>query len=304
LAQALGNYFTPGDKLGERIAGLTEFYEHFDWAVLPLIVDDADYSPTDLDEQDPQCFRAGTLVMTEHGARPIESIVVGERVWAYDEFAAKRGLKRVAKTFRRERTNWLKLGIDGTFVEVTAEHPFYVLERGWCKADGLSVGDRLLPFEPFSTSVITSLETIVGATTVFNLEVDDLHNYFITDEGVLVHNGTWSPAYHHYVTRALGSRVPYAARIIQASGKLNAFRHIRLHRELNTILNGKHHPSISGLTMMPSRRNSGLTIRAHFSRRDRLAALSQFYRHYQSGKYFQYFQNELRAIVKNPSLFQ
>src|SRR6185503_6275797 len=124
------------------------------------------------------------------------------------------------KTFQRQRTSWLKLGIDETFVEVTAEHPFYVLGKGWVQAGKLSTGDRLLPYEPSSTSTITSIESIAGATTVLNFEVEDLHDYFITDEGVLVHNGSWSPAFNHYITRALGSRIPYASRIIQSAGKL------------------------------------------------------------------------------------
>jgi hypothetical protein len=44
-------------------------------------------------------------------------------------------------------------------------------------------------------------------------------------------------------------------------------------------------------------------------RSDRLRAYSQFYRQYQGGRYFSFFQNELKAMVKkgvglDPTLFK
>jgi hypothetical protein len=62
-----------------------------------------------------------------------------------------------------------------------------------------------------------------------------------------------------------------------------------------------------GKSMMPRRGWGGDEVRAHFTGRERLLALSDFYRNYKNGEYFEYFKAELKAMVQrgqglNPNL--
>ena len=296
--QALRGYFRD-----EETADLAIFYQHFDVASLPLLVEDTDYIPTDLDKQEPQCFVAGTLVRTDQGMKPIESIEIGDQVWAYDVACSNRVLKSVLKTFVRKRNHWIKLQINDEMIEVTAEHPFFVPDKGWVSAGNLRTGDKLLSFDPDNEVSVRASERLPGPVTVYNFEVQDLHDYFVTDEGILVHN--LGAGLHHFLTKALGSRLPYGHRILKAAGALKAVEHTALHQALN-----KHLRSWRGGNMCPSSVNPGALIRLTFLRNERLRALSEFYRNYDGGRYWKHFQNELKAMVQrgggglDPNLFQ
>jgi RHS repeat-associated protein len=280
------------------------FREYFDFALLPLLLDEHEYVDNDLDLQDLsdagfQCFVAGTKVLTADGLKNIEEIRAGDSVWAYDTGSSNVVLKSVLHTFVRERDSLVKLIINDDLIEVTPEHPFFVQGRGWVRAVDLREGDPLLTFDSENEAHVRRAERCGGTFVVYNFEVEGLHNYFVADEAVLVHN--LGRGYHHFVTRGLGSRIPYGARILRQQGRLTAYQHTHLHKALNRHLRGI---TKNGRTMMPGRGNPGRQVVRTFSRSERIAALGRFYRTYQQGKYYPAFQREVRYLQQNPGLFR
>ena len=68
-------------------------------------------------------------------------------------------------------------------------HPLYVLSRGWVAAGDLNVGDEVYLIDGSAAYVTgAELEQLEEPVTVYNLEVDDLHTYFVGDTAILVHN--------------------------------------------------------------------------------------------------------------------
>jgi Flp pilus assembly pilin Flp len=137
-----------------------------------------------------QCFAAGTLVHTEDGDRPIESIGLGERVWSRNETTGLVGLHTVTRLLvTRERyVIDLKLGHDALQSEtitVTPNHPFWVEGRGWTAAEELATDAAWSPEGPLSAS---STYGRTDPITVYNLEVEGDHTYFIGRSHALVHN--------------------------------------------------------------------------------------------------------------------
>lgn len=88
---------------------------------------------------------------------------------------------KVTHIFEHEVTEWLN--IDG--IQVTHEHPFYVVGRGWVRAGDLKPGDTLFT-DNGEYKPVEKVEQMTGKTKVYNLEVNDAHTYFAG--GVLVHN--------------------------------------------------------------------------------------------------------------------
>lgn len=240
-----------------------EFLEVFAAEALPLIVTDEDYTPTDIDQQEPMCFRAGTLVLTERGKRPIESIKAGELVWAYDLASSNRVLKPVLQTFTRQRQDWFQIQVNAEWIKVTAEHPFYVLSKGWTRASELRQGDKLLAFLVGKNVTVGRVEKVPGIVVVHNFEVEGLHDYFVTEEGVLVHNN----ALHHFVTIALGSKVRRGAEMLRAAAPLSKFAHYVLHKRLDAFLLTKT-KVINGITvtMRACKGNRWEVVRVNFVR--------------------------------------
>ena len=75
------------------------------------------------------CFAGGTLILTEHGYRPIESVSVGDAVLTH-----KGRWRKVTKAMCRDGAEIWKVkgfGIPDTYT--TAEHPYYCTE--WGKTD-------------------------------------------------------------------------------------------------------------------------------------------------------------------------
>ena len=160
------------------------------------------------------CFEAGTQVIVgfdENGeavTRNIEDIREGDYVLAGDENDpdAPPTLRRVTQVFIKT-THELRvlsfIGADGatTTLNTTDEHPFFVVNKGWVRADQLQIGDTLLqPDGSFVTLTASQIEARSQGVTVYNLEVEGGHTYFVDDAAsgaaVWVHNyikgpGTW-----------------------------------------------------------------------------------------------------------------
>ncbi|MDR1700624.1 MAG: hypothetical protein LBR68_05480 [Lachnoclostridium sp.] len=135
------------------------------------------------------CFVAGTKILTSKGEANIEDVKVGDMVWAENPETGEKGLKRVLRTFVHEKDELIKLSIGEETITTTAEHPFYVPDKGWVLAGNLHVGDVLLAIDD-EYQVIDEIkcEKLKTPIKVYNFEVEDFHTYFVSDLSVLVHN--------------------------------------------------------------------------------------------------------------------
>jgi hypothetical protein len=81
-------------------------------------------------------------------------------------------------------------------IESTSNHPYYEKTKGWVSAKNLQAGDILINSNNEEVEV-KKVEYIgfVGdeLNVVYNIEVEDNHNYFVGNDLVLVHN-TESPS--------------------------------------------------------------------------------------------------------------
>jgi hypothetical protein len=140
----------------------------------------------------PHCFAAGTPIATEDGLRPIESIAVGERVWSRDEVTGADQLEPVLQRFITQ--NSTVIGVDipidaarHEVLRVTENHRFFVPDHGWVPAHELN-GSYLVSLAARGPPMASALESWSERTTVYNLEVENLHTYFVGEARVLVHN--------------------------------------------------------------------------------------------------------------------
>ncbi|RKZ78238.1 MAG: hypothetical protein DRR16_28050, partial [Candidatus Parabeggiatoa sp. nov. 3] len=133
-------------------------------------------------------FPAGTLVHTEKGIKPIEDIQIGEKVLSMDENTGKTSYQIVTDLIQEKRQYRLvEITLDsGNSIEATAEHPFYLKGKGWNPASSLKVGQILELHD--GTVVVAEVLTRIRHDLVYNLTVANTHNYFVGEDGVLVHN--------------------------------------------------------------------------------------------------------------------
>ena len=134
------------------------------------------------------CFPAGTKVHTQWGLADIEKLEVGVPVLTYNEETGEQEYKEVKKVMRRMTRRMCAMELsNGTTLEVTPEHRFFS-NGEWTPIEELNVNDTL---QLKDNSIVVIENKIIFPTfvEVYNLEIEDNENYYVTEEGVLVHNG-------------------------------------------------------------------------------------------------------------------
>jgi RHS repeat-associated protein len=141
------------------------------------------------------CFVAGTTVLTERGYAPIETLEVGDRVWAHDPDTGETALKPILHTFVNTKDSVWQLILEKEGLrylhEVTGSHPYFVLDgegRGlWVEVAQLKEGALIKTHTGEPVRVIALHDTGAVLTT-YNFEVADINTYYVSSANVLVHN--------------------------------------------------------------------------------------------------------------------
>jgi hypothetical protein len=128
------------------------------------------------------CFVGGTrITMTDLSVKPIEQVRIGDVVYSYNEQTGDYVPATVAQTFEHTAAEYLD--IDG--LRVTAEHPLYVIGKGWTRAGDVQAGDVLF-LDYGGEKPVSRIIYLSRTVQVYNLTVEGTHTYFAN--GVLVHN--------------------------------------------------------------------------------------------------------------------
>ncbi|TDM05382.1 MAG: hypothetical protein C4K60_11355 [Ideonella sp. MAG2] len=74
-------------------------------------------------------------------------------------------------------------------IDVTGNHPMWVVGKGWVEARDLIVGDELQSVDGKRSQFLSlTLKTYMDEFVVYNLEVEGFNTYFVSAEFVWVHN--------------------------------------------------------------------------------------------------------------------
>jgi RHS repeat-associated protein len=138
------------------------------------------------------CFPAGTSVAVEGGEVAIETVEVGQLVYARDEKTGVTALKPVTAVMVTpgkplyEVTTESKNGLIQR-LEVTDNHPFWVKGKGWVDSAQLQLGMKLPTLDEQEVTVI-SLKSLKKVEITYNFTVEDFHTYFAGEQKAFVHN--------------------------------------------------------------------------------------------------------------------
>ncbi|WP_367393171.1 polymorphic toxin-type HINT domain-containing protein [Lewinella sp. LCG006] len=118
----------------------------------------------------------------------IEDIQIGDTVIAYDETQKDTILSRVTNTFAKSWQKMVRIVASGDTITATNNHPFYLPQLGkYLRADSLRQNMKLLALTG-ALLTVHAVEAFDTTLQVYNFEVEEYHNYFVGEEGVLVHN--------------------------------------------------------------------------------------------------------------------
>ncbi|MEQ9363827.1 MAG: polymorphic toxin-type HINT domain-containing protein, partial [Leptospirales bacterium] len=133
------------------------------------------------------CFVAGTLVRVKEGTghdggnyKRIEDISAGDLVLSWDERSARMDFQPVQLKFERQAYTIYTLSFsDGTQIETTWNHRFYLHGIGWREAKDLKDGDAIESANSGSVK-IRSITKERRTETVYNFSVTEFSTYYVT----------------------------------------------------------------------------------------------------------------------------
>lgn len=134
------------------------------------------------------CFPAGTKVHTQDGLANIEDLFEGDFVLTYNELTKEKEYKPILRKHERFTLQMLSIELPtGEFIQVTPEHRFFCNDE-WIEARELQPGD-MLHLKGGDYTTVISKETLPHYEKVYNFDIESNENYYVTEDGILVHNG-------------------------------------------------------------------------------------------------------------------
>ncbi len=122
-------------------------------------------------------------VRTQHGELPVESLQVGDMVWAQDVRTGELDLKPVLHTETGIDEEVVTVSLDGEDLSVTPNHLFWTSVGKWVEARHLKPGDVVLRLG--GQSRVERVSDPNTAKTA-NIVIDDWHTLFLGRQGILV----------------------------------------------------------------------------------------------------------------------
>lgn len=139
-----------------------------------------------------RCFLKGTKVLTSEGYKDIDKISVNDIVLSYNEETKQNEFKKVTKLLIHENVSdtLYTFTINNNIVEASSAHRFYIKTDDsyeWKEAEDLQVGDIVMDSKG-NYYPITNVTSRDIQDNLYNIEVEDNHNYYVTTSEILVHN--------------------------------------------------------------------------------------------------------------------
>ena len=106
-----------------------EFFEDFDLVIID------------------ECFTKNSKVLTENGEKNIQDLIIGEKIWSFNELTKQKELKEIEKIYhnRSISNKLIELELEnGKIIKCTPNHLFYTTNRGLVMAIDLKENDDIL----------------------------------------------------------------------------------------------------------------------------------------------------------------
>ena len=137
------------------------------------------------------CFKKNTKVLTNKGYVNIQDIKVNDLVMSYNIESNNNEYSIVIKTFEHKDTKdyLYKITSKSIVIEATSKHPICIKnnELEYIETEKLKINDKLVDLNG-NLHPIDKIEFNEIVDNFYNLEVEKNHNYYVTENDILVHN--------------------------------------------------------------------------------------------------------------------
>jgi len=135
------------------------------------------------------CFPKGTLIKTKTGLKKIEDLIPGDLVLSYNHNLQKNEYKPIVRLFRKVTQTWIDIQFDiDKRLTATPGHQIYIKGEGYIDAIKVESGMKFIDSSFNEHLINDKLTREVNDEETYNFEVEGNHNYYVSQEEILVHN--------------------------------------------------------------------------------------------------------------------
>lgn len=137
------------------------------------------------------CLVGDTLVKTKEGLKEIREIKVGDLVLSKNEELGITEYKKVTEIHKNSSYESCIIKTQNSIIEATTGHLFMIKDKWWTAAIDVDNGELIETSSGFYEKII-DVEVVENTypINVYNLTVEDNHNYFVGEDEILTHNMT------------------------------------------------------------------------------------------------------------------
>jgi hedgehog/intein hint domain protein len=135
-----------------------------------------------------KCFTSETKILGLEN-KNISQIELYDKVYSFDEEKNKIELKQVVNLFKHKTNSTIELFLsNGEKISTTKEHKFYIQNK-YIIAEDIKLDTKLFTVNNVEIKLLEKREIFYEKEIfVYNFEVEGNHNYFVGENGILVHN--------------------------------------------------------------------------------------------------------------------
>lgn len=138
------------------------------------------------------CFLEGTKIVVKDGYKDIDKLEVNDIVLSYNIETKTNEYKKVTELFHHfnQEDILYSITINDKVIEASSDHRFFIKTNDsydWLPAKDLIVGNIVKDSNENYLS-ITNITKKTIIENLYNIEVEDNHNYYVTESEILVHN--------------------------------------------------------------------------------------------------------------------
>lgn len=136
-------------------------------------------------------FVSGTLVKTPNGYIPIEQLDSGHTVLTYDFKSKSIVSNEIAKIHKNRAKIIIQISLNNNNIYVSESNRFYCSldnKSSWISAKKLSENNLLFKFSKEFVKIDKLFKFESSETYVYDLSIKNNHNFFVSENDILVHN--------------------------------------------------------------------------------------------------------------------
>jgi hypothetical protein len=135
------------------------------------------------------CFDGKTLVKVKDIYKMIKDIEIGDYVYSQNTLTGDKLYKKVLDKYEGNTKEFVKIYVENDIIRVTKPHRFFMSDGKWKQAGQIEAGNEIIDSKG-ECKVVSKVEEelLDEVETVYNLNVEDFHTYFVAKGSLLVHN--------------------------------------------------------------------------------------------------------------------